>query len=205
MTSARAASRNSSHGQGEANQTANATARHPATVGSKTDVGAPAFEREIRGVVACVLARFPTKTIEVAGDLTDEGVRLLKNQKRTLSVPTLLRLAQAQGELGPAMWSALCQLAGRPNGNPELESPQMSAVYGALNMLGKTKGPAGDFANALLRQISMSAAPIAEPEPVYIPPIVRDSWKMSAGIERNAVAEEARLSAPGRDIEDERK
>lgn len=129
----------------------NAIAQRPTTVASKTAVG---FEREIRETVACVLVRFPTKTIEAAADLTDEGVRLLKNQKRTLSVPTLLKLAQASGELGPAMWAAMCQLAGRPNGNPELESPQMSAVYGALHMLAKSKGPAGDFANALLTQMN---------------------------------------------------
>lgn len=140
----------------------NATAQMPTTVASKTEVGGAAFEREIRETVACVMIRFPTKVIEAAGDLTDEGVRLLKNQKRTLSVPTLLKLAKASGELGPAMWAAICKLCDRPNGNPEMESPEMNAVYGALHMLARSKGPAGEFANALLKQMNTEAV-ILEP------------------------------------------
>lgn len=149
----------------------NATAQRPTTVVSKTEVGRVAFEREIREAVACVMVRFPTKAIEAAADLTDEGVRLLKNQKRTLSVPTLLKLARASGELGPAMWSAICHLCDRPNGNPEFESPEMNSVFGALHMLAKSKGPAGEFAAAMLKQMnSTSLVPrVQEPNPAEQP------------------------------------
>lgn len=94
---------------------ANARAHSPTTVASKTLVG----ESEIRECVSAILIRFPTKSIQTATQLTDEGVRLLKNQRRTPSTATLINLAKARGELGPAIWEAICDLCDRPTGFPE--------------------------------------------------------------------------------------
>lgn len=95
----------------------NAIVPRPTTAGSKTLVG----EADIRERISAILIRFPTKSIETATQLTDEGVRLLKNQRRTPSSATLLNLARGRGELGPAIWGAICELCDRPTGFPAAE------------------------------------------------------------------------------------
>lgn len=131
-------------GQGGVVTMKNSTATKPTTVGSETTV-----VKEIRAEVSKVLRLFPTKRIETAGDLSDEGARLLKLGRRTISTETMIRLARAGGELGPAMWSAICELCARPA--ERLESPRMVDAYAALQMLAQTPGPHGEFAAAVLR------------------------------------------------------
>lgn len=140
----------------------NSTAMMPTTVAPKTDVGA-----EIREKVGAALLRFPTKSIESGGDLTNEGVRLLKNGRRTISTETLIKLAHAKGELGPAIWSVICELCGRPGGRIEHESPRLSALFGALSMIARSRGPEGAFATALIKQMNAEEAPERESAAIH--------------------------------------
>lgn len=136
----------------------------PTTVGSKTPVG-----RDIREAVAAVLLRFPSRTIEEAADLTDEGVRLLKNSRRTISTETLIKLARAKGELGPAMWGLISELCGRHSPRAEHESPRLNALFGALAFIAKGKGPEAQFAAALVAVMNADGAdePPGESAAVY--------------------------------------
>lgn len=130
------------------------TAMMPTTVVSKSDVG----DDLIREKVAAVLVKFKTKTIEGAGDLSDEGVRLLKNRKRTISTETLFKLVHAKGELGPAIWKVICELSGRSVPRIEHDSPQMNDLFGALHALASTPGPHGEFARALVSRMNRDGA-----------------------------------------------
>lgn len=172
----------------------NASGFRPTTVVSKTEVGEAPSDKEIRATVACVLRRFPTKTVETAADMTDEGVRLLKNQKRTLSVPTMVALARSRGELGPAMWKAICALCGRSDGNPELQSVEMSAAFGALQMLTRTPGPAGEFARAMVAQMNAASAPQDEVAPLKPCDVYEENILAELRERRQRIAEEKRLN-----------
>lgn len=143
----------------------------PTTVVSKTTVG-----DEIREATAGTLQRFKTKRIESAGDLTDEGVRLLKNAKRTISMETFVKLARAKGEIGPAMWDMICELCNRPTGRIEHESPRMQSLFGALSMMATLPGQEGQFARGLIKLMNAEEAPA--PQGVTHEEIVRDSWRI---------------------------
>ena len=146
----------------------NASAKMPTTVVKETAVGRPSIEREIRTTIAASLARFPSKAVEAGGDLSDEGVRLIKNGKRTLSTATLFKLARSKGDLGPAVWSAICAICERPDVNLELESPRANMLFGALHMLAQSKGPEAAFAAALLKQMNENESPVAAQQPAAI-------------------------------------
>lgn len=126
----------------------------PTTVGPKSPVGSENLTKTIRERTIATLHRFPTKVIEGAGDLTDEGVRLLKNGKRTISTETMVKLANSGGELGPAVWAMIAELCGRPIERIEHESPKLNALFGALSLVANVKGPEGAFARALIAKMN---------------------------------------------------
>lgn len=140
----------------------NSTVMMPTTVASKTPVG-----DEIREKIAAALIRFPNVSIEKGGDLSNEGVRLIKQRRRTISTETLINLARAKGELGPAVWSVICELCQRPNLRAEHESPRLNALFGALHMIAQSPGPVGEFASALIQQMNAGAAPVRESAAIY--------------------------------------
>lgn len=150
----------------------NSTAMMPTTVASKSGVG---LDAEIRASVAATLIRFPNKSVETGGDLSNEGVRLLKAGRRTISTETLIKLARSGGALGPAMWAVICELCDRPAAERnEHESVRMNALFGALDMISRTKGPVGEFASTLIREMNAAEAtpekkPAAESADGYDP------------------------------------
>lgn len=138
----------------------NSMAVRPTAVVSKTDV-----VHEIRAAVSAALIKFPTKSIEGWGDLTEEGVRLLKNGKRTISMETIVKMARSRSELSPTIWAVICELCGRKSGF-EQESPRLNSLFGALERLSRSNSPEGAFAAALMRHMNSDAtAPRDQPAP----------------------------------------